>query len=89
MKISGYQNAKDIQPILMVNQLGGIKFNHRAEALTKDFDVIPGLYCGGNDANSICGGTYLFYLCGHTSRFAYNTGRIAGENAAAYIKKQG
>jgi fumarate reductase flavoprotein subunit len=66
--------------------LGGVKINHRAEALTKDFDVIPGLYCGGNDANSICGGTYPFYLCGHTSGFAYNTGRIAGENAATYVK---
>jgi fumarate reductase flavoprotein subunit len=68
--------------------LGGVKINHRAEVLTEDFDVIPGLYCGGNDANSICGGTYPFYLCGHTSGFAYNTGRIAGENAASYIKMQ-
>lgn len=66
--------------------LGGVKINHRAEVITKDFDVIPGLYCGGNDANSICNGTYPFYLCGHTSGFAYNTGRIAGENASAYIK---
>jgi fumarate reductase flavoprotein subunit len=66
--------------------LGGIKINHKTEAMTRDFDVIPGLYCAGNDVNSICGGSYPFYLCGHTSGFAYNTGRIAGENASAYIK---
>jgi fumarate reductase flavoprotein subunit len=66
--------------------LGGVKINHKAEALNKDCDVIPGLYTGGNDANSVCAGTYPFYLAGHTSGFAYNTGRIAGENATAYIK---
>jgi fumarate reductase flavoprotein subunit len=66
--------------------LGGIKINHRTEALTRDFEVVPGLYCAGNDVNSICGGSYPFYLCGHTSGFAYNTGRIAGENASAYVR---
>lgn len=69
--------------------LGGIKINHRTEALTKDFDVVPGLFCAGNDVNSICGKTYPFYLCGHTSGFAYNTGRIAGESASKYIKDMG
>jgi len=75
--------------LAMYGGLGGIKINHKTEALTKDFDVIPGLYCAGNDVNSICGGTYPFYLCGHTSGFAYNTGRIAGENAVAYMKAPG
>jgi fumarate reductase flavoprotein subunit len=72
--------------LAMYGGLGGIKINHKTEALTKDFDVVPGLYCAGNDVNSICGGTYPFYLCGHTSGFAYNTGRLAGENAAKYMK---
>ena len=39
--------------------LGGIKINHKTEALTKDFDVVPGLYCAGNDVNSICGGSNM------------------------------
>jgi fumarate reductase flavoprotein subunit len=73
----------------MYGGLGGVKINHRTEALTKDFDVIPGLYCAGNDTNSICAGTYVFYLSGHTSGFAYNTGRIAGESATEYVKGLG
>jgi fumarate reductase flavoprotein subunit len=69
--------------------LGGVRINHRVEVLNKDFDVIPGLYCAGNDSNTVCGATYVFYLAGHMSGFAYNTGRIAGENAAAYVKSLG
>jgi fumarate reductase flavoprotein subunit len=67
--------------------LGGVKINHRTEVLTKDFDVIPGLYTAGNDSNTVCGATYVFYLAGHMSGFAYNTGRIAGENASEYVKR--
>ena len=66
--------------------LGGVKINHKAEVMNRDFEVIPGLYCGGNDANSVCGGTYPFALAGHMSGFAFSTGRIAGENATVYIK---
>jgi fumarate reductase flavoprotein subunit len=68
--------------------LGGVKINHKTEVLTKDFDVIPGLYTAGNDSNTVCGATYVFYLAGHMSGFAYNTGRIAGENASEYVKKR-
>jgi fumarate reductase flavoprotein subunit len=64
--------------------LGGIKINHRTEVLTKDDDVIPGLYAAGNDANTIYGGTYIFPLPGNTMGFALNSGRIAGENAAKF-----
>jgi fumarate reductase flavoprotein subunit len=67
--------------------LGGVKINHKTEVLTKDFDVVPGLYTAGNDSNTVCGATYVFYLAGHMSGFAYNTGRIAGENATEYVKK--
>jgi hypothetical protein len=34
------------------------------------------------------GATYVFYLAGHMSGFAYNTGRIAGENASEYVRKK-
>lgn len=66
--------------------LGGIKINHRTEALNKDFEVIRGLYGVGTDANSIHGESYVYILPGGTFAFALNSGRIAGENAADYVK---
>jgi fumarate reductase flavoprotein subunit len=66
--------------------LGGVKINYKTEVLTKDYDVIPGLYTVGNDSNTVCGDTYVFALAGHMSGFAFSTGRIAGENASTYIK---
>jgi fumarate reductase flavoprotein subunit len=66
--------------------LGGIKINYKTEVMNNNFDIIPGLYAAGLDANSIYGDTYLFYLPGNTLGFALNSGRIAGENAAAYVK---
>ncbi len=69
--------------------LGGIKTNYKLEVLTKDFDVIPGLYAAGIDANSIYGDSYVFTLPGNTMGFALNSGRIAGENASEYVKSAG
>lgn len=69
--------------------LGGVKINHKTEVLNNNMDVIPGLYTAGNDSNILCGDTYPFFLAGHMSGFAYNSGRISGENAAEYIKSFG
>jgi fumarate reductase flavoprotein subunit len=69
--------------------LGGIKINHRAEVLNKDWKKIPGLYAAGTDACSIYGDSYVFILPGNTMGFAINSGRIAGENAATYSKSLG
>jgi fumarate reductase flavoprotein subunit len=66
--------------------LGGIKINHRTEVVTKDQDVIPGLYAAGVDANSVYADSYVFILPGNTMGFALNSGRMAGENAADYAK---
>lgn len=66
--------------------MGGLRINHRAELQDVNCDSIPGLYAAGNDANSIYTDTYPFVLSGNTSSFAINTGRIAGEQAAAYAK---
>ena len=66
--------------------LGGIRINYKTEVLNKNGKVIPGFYAVGTDANAIYGDTYPFALSGNTSGFAYNTGRIAGENATKYIK---
>jgi len=67
---------------------GGIKINHRTEVLDKDWEVIPGLYATGNEANTIYGGTGGTYvlLNGNNMGFAMNTGRIAAENALEYSK---
>jgi len=66
--------------------LGGIKINHRTEVLNKQWKKIPGLYAAGTDACSIFGDSYVFVLPGNTMGFAVNSGRIAGENAAAHAR---
>ena len=66
--------------------LGGIKINYKTEVLTKEYTVIPGLYAAGTDACAIYGDSYVFVLPGNTMGFAVNSGRIAGENAAEYVK---
>ncbi len=68
--------------------LGGIKINYKAEVMDSADEPIPGLYACGNDANTIYGDSYPFFLCGNTSGFAYNTGRIAARRAIEYAQKQ-
>ena len=65
--------------------LGGVKINHKTQVLTQDAKVIPGLYCVGTDACNIFGDSYPFILAGNTMGFCLNSGRIAGENAAAEL----
>lgn len=65
---------------------GGIKINYKTEVLTRDLEVIPGLYAAGVDANALHGDTYVMLLPGGGMGFALNSGRIAGENAVEYIK---
>jgi fumarate reductase flavoprotein subunit len=69
-----------------VGTLGGLKTTHRMEIMTQNFDVIPGLYGAGYEANSTHGDSYAYCLPGGTLGFAINSGRIAGENAARYAK---
>jgi fumarate reductase flavoprotein subunit len=66
--------------------MGGMRINYRAEIQDTECDSIPGLYGAGNDVNSIYTDTYPFDLSGNTSSFAFNTGRIAGQEAAKYVK---
>lgn len=67
--------------------LGGIKVNHKLEVLTKNYEVISGLYAVGTDANNLYGDSYCFILPGQTMGFAVNSGRMAGENTADFIKQ--
>jgi fumarate reductase flavoprotein subunit len=66
--------------------LGGIKVNHKLEVVDKDWNPVPGLYGAGTDANTIYGDSYPFVLPGNTMGWALNSGRMAGESAAAYAK---
>jgi len=66
--------------------LGGIKINYKAEVVDEGFEVIPGLYAAGTDANSIHSDSYTFIMPGNTMGFAINSGRIAGESAAEYVE---
>ena len=67
--------------------LGGVKVNHKLEVLNEESKVIPGLYCVGTDACSIYGDSYPFTLPGNTMGFCLNSGRIAGEQAAAKVSE--
>ncbi len=63
--------------------LGGVLINQRMEVMTDEYKTIPGLYCVGTDACTIYGDSYNYSIPGNTMGFCLNSGRIAGENAAA------
>jgi fumarate reductase flavoprotein subunit len=65
--------------------LGGVLINHKTEVMNQESKVISGLYCAGTDACNIFGDSYPFILSGNTMGFCLNSGRIAGENAAAKL----
>lgn len=67
--------------------LGGIKINYKTEVLDKDDRIIPGLYAAGTDAAAIYGDSYTRFLYGNTQGFCITSGRMAGKNAAEYIKR--
>jgi len=66
--------------------LGGIKINYKTEIINKNFEPIPGFYAAGVDANTLYGDSYIYIMPGNTLGFALNSGRMAGENAAEYVK---
>lgn len=65
----------------------GIRINHKTEVLTDDYKVIPGLYAAGMDvASEVYHDSYPMVLPATAMGFAVNGGRIAGENAALFLK---
>ncbi len=66
--------------------LGGIRINHRTEVITSAGAPVPGLFAAGRDTNSIYGDTYMYAMSGNDSSYDFNTGRIAGEAAARYVR---
>ena len=66
---------------------GGIKINERMEVLDENETIIPGLFAAGNDTGGWTSDTYNYVLTGTAFAYAINSGRMAGENAAEYIKR--
>lgn len=67
--------------------IGGVRINRYGEVLDENQVPIEGLYAAGTDANTIYGDSYNFTLPGNSMGFAVNTGRMAGEAAAQYVKE--
>jgi fumarate reductase flavoprotein subunit len=65
---------------------GGIKINHRMEALGTNDEPIPGLYAAGVETGTTDWDTYNMRLSGHSFSYTVNGGRIAGEEAARYVE---
>jgi fumarate reductase flavoprotein subunit len=66
--------------------LGGIKINHKTEAVDEYGTPIAGLYAVGLDAGGLHAESYSMRdTSGIASAFAVISGRIAGENAAMYL----
>ena len=67
--------------------LGGLKINTDMEVISTEGNVIPGLYSAGVDCSgSLFHGVYVSYE-GVTMGWTMTSGRLAGENAAAYSMK--
>ena len=69
--------------------LGGIKVNENMEVKDTEDNIIPGLYAAGVLTDGFVSDTYCNALAGSAVGFAVNSGRIAGENAAAYVSRNG
>lgn len=81
-----YYATKCIQSFL--DTIGGIKINHYMEVLDHYDNAIPGLYASGVTTSGWEPETYCIILSGNAFGFAINSGRIAGESAAKYVKEQ-
>jgi fumarate reductase flavoprotein subunit len=70
--------------IMFFAAVGGINANAKMQALDKDWNIIPGLYLGGNIVGNRYGNIYPSMMPGLSNGMALFFGRIAGLNAAKY-----
>jgi fumarate reductase flavoprotein subunit len=70
---------------LLMDTLGGIRVNERMEVLNECGGRLPGLFAAGVCAGGLLGDLYNYELPGSAQSFAINSGRIAAENAVAYL----
>jgi fumarate reductase flavoprotein subunit len=67
--------------------MGGVKINHRTEAVDQYGTPIAGLYAVGLDAGGLHADSYSMRdTSGIASAFAIISGRVAGENVVKYLK---
>ncbi|MEL7648940.1 MAG: FAD-dependent oxidoreductase [Sedimentibacter sp.] len=80
---SGEFYAFDCRAVFL-GTIGGVKVNEKLEVIDIDYNKVNGLYTAGTNAGGYYEGKgyppYEGLACG----FAWNSGRIAGENAAVY-----
>jgi fumarate reductase flavoprotein subunit len=69
-----------------LTSIGGIAVTTEFEATNSKDEVIKGLYVVGTDAGGKYGGSYPAELAGSEYSFASTSGRLAGANAAKYVK---
>ena len=71
--------------VVSLSSLGGVRVNERMEALRADFSTIPGLYVVGNNAYGFYSAPSYPPYQGLALGFAWNSGRIAGVEAAKFV----
>ena len=71
----------------LLDTIGGIRINEKMEVLNKQDEPIHGLYAAGVATSGWEAESYCSDLSGSAFGYAINSGRIAGENAAASIIK--
>ena len=67
--------------------IGGIKTNLSMEVIDKNDKAIPGLYAAGADVGGLFGDTYATWTSGMMFQWSAQSGKIAGEKAAAYSRQ--
>ncbi|TCK59457.1 FAD-dependent oxidoreductase [Seleniivibrio woodruffii] len=77
--------AIKVYPYFFVS-LGGARVNEKMQAINDKDEPINGLYVAGCDVGGLYGDTYTLWASGSAFSFAATSGRIAGADAAKYIK---
>jgi len=74
--------------VVSLSSTGGVRVNEQLEATDQNMQPIPGLYVVGNNAGGFFGSPAYPPYQGLALGFAYNSGRIAGEHAAQFVKQR-
>ncbi|MDO5531395.1 FAD-dependent oxidoreductase [Sutterella sp.] len=72
--------------VVSLSTLGGVRVNENMQALNGSGEVVKGLYAVGNNAYGFYSAPSYPPYQGLALGFAYNSGRIAGADAAAKVK---
>lgn len=66
--------------------IGGVRVTPRMEVINRTGSPIPGVYAAGADVGGLWGDTYAVWTSGAMMSWASTSGRLAGANAAAFVK---